>query len=165
MMPGSMSNDLVRVVLTVIALYITTFALVRIAGRRTLSQLSAFDALITVALGSVFAASALATPPSYARGAAAVVTLLTLQVVVGSLRQRIPQLQRLLDFEPRVVYRDGSPDLSRSPLGAQITAPELEAAVRRAGRHDFSDVAVIVLEPDGGLSVLGRNGDDESTQP
>lgn len=59
---GASSGDLVLVAVTAVGLYATTFALVRVVGRQTGSQLSAFDAIITVALGSVFATSVVSDP-------------------------------------------------------------------------------------------------------
>ncbi|MGD9796798.1 MAG: hypothetical protein AB7V15_01650, partial [Acidimicrobiia bacterium] len=129
---GASVRDLVLVVVTGGALYATTFVLVRVAGRRTVSQLSAFDALITIAVGSVFATTIVSDPPSYGRGAAAVVTLLLLQVVVGLLRQRHPRLRRYLDFSPETVFEHGRMQAGRNPLGPQLTADELDAAIRAA---------------------------------
>ncbi len=49
------------VVLSTVAMYLSVLIGVRIAGRRTLAQLSAFDAVVTIALGSIGA-----DPPSRA---------------------------------------------------------------------------------------------------
>lgn len=143
-------------VITAAALYATTFALVRTAGRRTVSQLSVFDALITIAVGSVFATSVVSDPPSYGRGVAAVVTLLLLQVVVGALRQRVPRLRRLLDFSAQTVFETGQAHVDRNLLGPQLTPDEIDAAVRAAGYTDREQVAVVVLESNGSFSVIPR---------
>jgi uncharacterized membrane protein YcaP (DUF421 family) len=149
-------NDHLAVAATAAALYATAFFLVRLAGRRTVSQLSAFDALVTIALGSIMAGSILGDPPSYTRGAAAIVTLLTLQVAVGAARQRVPRLRRLLDYAPAVVFEDGAERLGTHPLGAQLTSDEVSGALRAAGVTDRSEVEVVVLEADGRFSVIKR---------
>ncbi len=147
-------DDLVRVAATAAGLYVTTFLVVRVAGRRTVSQLSAFDALVTIALGSILAGSILARPPSYSRGAVAVVTLVALQVGVGAARQRLPALRRILDFSPETVYSDGREHRSANPLGAQLTPDAIDSAIRAAGYDSRRDVALVILEPNGGLSVI-----------
>jgi uncharacterized membrane protein YcaP (DUF421 family) len=147
-------SDYVSVAWTTAALYATVFVLERLAGRRTVSQLSTFDALVTIAVGSVLASAILARPPSYGRGAVAVVMLLALQIAVGALRQRSERLQRILDFSPQVVFDRGEPQLDRNPLGAQLTPGALEQAMRAHGVTDERIVARIVLEPDGQLSIL-----------
>jgi uncharacterized membrane protein YcaP (DUF421 family) len=151
---GAPWRDLALVVASTAAFYLTTFVGVRVAGRRTLTQLSAFDALVTIALGSLLATTVVSDEPSYANGAAALVTLLALQVGLGVLRRRVPRLRRVLEFEPEVVLRDGEPTLSNHPFGHQLSEEELWSALRRKGVFDRSSVSVVILEPSGEVSVL-----------
>lgn len=143
-----------HVAATAAALYVTAFVAVRIAGRRTVSQLSAFDALITITLGSILAGAMVSDPPSYGRGAIAVGTLLVLQLALGALRQRVPRLRRILDFAPDTVYDERGEHLDGSPFGAQLTSDELDGAVRTQGLTSRDTVSTIVLEPSGSMSVL-----------
>lgn len=83
-------------------------------------------------------------------------TLLVLQVIVGSLRQRVPRLRRLLDFSPETVLAHGELHVDRSPLGPQLTPSEIDAAVRAAGYEDRNAVAVVMLESNGSVSVIRR---------
>ncbi len=140
------------------AIYLSTLVAVRVAGRRTLARLSGFDIVITVALGSLLASTAVSREPSYVQGMAALVTLLTLQVVVAAARRRLPFVARLLEFEPRVVMRDGEVDLDASPLGAQLSRGELEAALRQHGVFDPTGVRVLILEPTGRFSLQREDG-------
>ncbi len=127
---------------------------VRVAGRRTVSQLSAFDALITITLGSILAGAMVSDPPSYGRGAIAIGTLLALQLTLGALRQRVPRLRRILDFAPATVYDERGEHLDGNPLGAQLTSDELDSAVRAQGLASRDTVLTIVLEPRGSISVI-----------
>lgn len=79
---------------------------IRLAGRRTVARFSAFDVVVTTALGSLIASTAVGRDPSYGQGVTAMITLLGLQVGVGALRQRSAAARRLLDFTPWVVVRD-----------------------------------------------------------
>ncbi len=151
-------NDVAFVALGGVAMYITTIIGVRLAGRRTISQLSAFDLLITVALGSLVAGTIASESQSYAEGATALVTLLTLQVGTGWLRSRIPALRRLLVFEPEVVVRDGETDLPKGLTSSQLTDEELDSLLRQQGVFDRSQLAVVILEPTGQLSLRRRDG-------
>ena len=153
-------TDLLPVVVTTVGLYATTFVLVRLGGRRTVSQLSAFDALITVALGSTLATSILSDPPAYGRGAAAIVTLLAVQLVVEYFRQRLPRVRRLLDFPTKSVLDERGLHLDRSLTGAQLTPEEIEAAIRAAGYTDAQQVAMVVFEGNGRFSVIPHRGPD-----
>ena len=141
------------VVAGTVAMYLSTLIAVRVAGRRTVAQLSAFDVIITIAIGSLLASACVSAYPSYAQAIVALVTLLLLQIVVAAARRRFSGLSRLLEFEPRVVVRDGSVDLDESLLGAQLTRGELESALRHQGVFDLGQVRLVVLEPTGKVSV------------
>ena len=141
------------VVASTLAMYISLLAAVRIAGRRTVSQLSAFDVLVTVALGTLMSSTIVAPEPSYAQAMTAVVTLLALQVLVAAVRRRSTTLRRYLEFEPEVVARDGELQLPSGLLGSQLSEGELESRLRQAGVFDIGAVTLVLLEPTGQVSV------------
>ena len=148
------------VALTTVAMYASVIVAVRIAGRRTLAQLSAFDAVVTIALGSMTATTILSADVSYAEGFAGVVTLISLQLFVGFLRHRFPLVRRLIDFEP-VVLIDDSKEVPRGGLlGAQLTDEELRSALRARGIFETSDVEKAILEPSGEVSAQRRPQED-----
>lgn len=150
---GSSWSTVGWVAASTVAIYATTVVAVRLAGRRTVAQISAFDVVVTIALGSIVATTAVSSTASYAQGATAVATLLVLQVAVGALRVRYPTLSRVLDFRPQVVARDGAVDLSRHPFGPQLTEEEVRSKLREHGVFDLSSVTVVIMEPTGGMST------------
>ena len=135
------------------AMYATVVIAVRVAGRRTLTQLSAFDIVVTIAIGSIVATTSVQRTASYAQGATAIVTLLAMQTLVGACRQRFPFLRRVLDFTPQVVVREGRMNLSSGPLGPQLTETELLSRLRQQGVFSLDGVHIVVLEPTGEVSV------------
>ena len=135
------------------AIYWSALLAIRIAGRRTVARLSAFDIVITIALGSLVASTAVSRDPSYAQGATALVTLLVLQVVAAGLRQRFAVVRRLLDFAPCVVVRDGELRIPSTPLGPQISEDELFSRLREQGVFNLQGVRVVIIEPTGAVSV------------
>lgn len=151
---GSSWQTVAYVVASTAAIYCSTVVAVRVAGRRTVTEFSAFDVVVTIALGSIIATTAVSREPSYAQGITAVVTLLALQVVAGALRQRSRRMRRLLDFPPCVVARDGRFELPATPWGPQLTADEIRSMLRQRGVHSLDGVHLVIVEPGGGLSVV-----------
>lgn len=145
------------VALTASAMYVSIVVAVRIAGRRTLSQLSAFDAVVTIALGSMLATTILSPDVSYLEGVTGVITLITLQVIVGALRRRFGRLRRILDFEPVILIEDSVEAQRTGLFGAQMTDTELRSALRARGIFDVSEVEKAILEPNGEVSALRRD--------
>lgn len=142
-----------------VVVYVAVLVLVRVVGRRTLAQLSGYDVVITVATGSVLASVAVPSSPSVSDGVTVLVTLYGMQVLLGVLRQRSERVQRLIDFRPVEVVRDGLAELRRSPGSSQLTTEDLAALLRRSGVTDLSQVELAVLEPTGKVSVLRRSAE------
>ena len=153
------------------AIYATTFVVVRIAGRRSLSQLSAFDAVITVALGSTLASTALSRDVPYAQGATVIVTLLTLQILIAAVRQRWGAARRLLDFSAETVVADGQLTLPSSPFSSQLSEDELRSLLRQRGHFELDGLRLVLLEPSGGqISIVSADdppdaGEDVAGRP
>jgi uncharacterized membrane protein YcaP (DUF421 family) len=141
------------VVAVTAAMYASVLAATRVAGRRTLAQLSAFDVVVTIALGTILGSTAVSPSVSYGDGVAAILALLSLQVVIGSIRRRSPAMRRLVDFRPLDVVDGGQVDLPRGLLGPQLTEDELRSQLRLRGCFDPGTVRQAVLEPVGGMSV------------
>ncbi len=148
------SRQLVGAAVAALVIYVVALAAVRLAGRRTLAQMSAFDIVVTIAIGTLISSTALPSRASVLDGAAVLLTLLLMQVVLAAARQRFPALRRLLDFAPQVVVRDGAARLPRRPDSAQLTVSDLESWLRRKGVGGLDEVALAVLEPTGEVSVL-----------
>lgn len=68
-------DDVVRIVLVGAASYTALVILLRLAGKRTLSQLNAFDFVVTVALGSILASVLLDSTLSFTEGMTALALL------------------------------------------------------------------------------------------
>ena len=133
--------------------YVAALLACRLAGRRTLAQLSAFDIVVTIAIGSIAASTAVPHDAGIADGILVLLSFIAMQTVVGALRQRVAWFRRLTDFAPEVVVRDGRVDLSRSLVGAQMTIDELHARLRTRQVGDVGEVVVAILEADGSVTV------------
>lgn len=136
-----------------VAMYLSTVTAARIAGRRTLAQISAFDTIVTIAIGSLLATTAVSREASYAEGMAALLTLLGLQLGVAAMRRRFSRFRRIIEFRPELVVRDGAVRLDRSIFGAQLTRGELESRLRQHGAFDLGNAVIVILEPTGKVSV------------
>jgi uncharacterized membrane protein YcaP (DUF421 family) len=145
-------TDLGRVLIVGPLAYAALVAVLRISGARSLSKLNAFDLVVTVALGSTLATVLLNGSVSLAEGVLGLVVLVLLQYLVSRLSLRWRGVERLVKSEPVLLYRHG---LLRGPMRrARVTEAELQQAARSAGRKSLEEVAAIVLETDGTLSVL-----------
>lgn len=143
---------LLRVVLVGLSAYVALVVMLRVAGKRSLAKLNAFDLVVTVALGSTLASVLLSSSVALAEGLTAMALLLTMQFVVAWSAARSHTVKRLISSEPTLVYRDGL--LPAAMKRERVTTEELRQAARSEGYADLDAVGAIVLESDGTLSVL-----------
>ena len=134
--------------------YVALVAILRISGKRTLTKLNAFDLVVTVALGSTLATVLLSKSVALAEGVLAMALLIFLQFAITWLSVRLPGFQSLVKSEPTLLMRRGQ--FLEGRLRAQrITREEVMAALRSSGVVDAAQVAAVVLETDGTITVIG----------
>jgi uncharacterized membrane protein YcaP (DUF421 family) len=145
-------SDVARVVVLGSVAYAVMVLVLRISGKRTLAKLSAFDLVITVALGSVLATIALSSDVALIEGVAAIALLVAAQWTVSWASVRVSFARRLVRSEARVVF-DGHFD-DTTLAKSRLTRGEIFQAIRASGCGDLEMVAAVVLESDGSLSVV-----------
>lgn len=149
-------SGVVRTLVLGCASYVTLVLVLRLSGKRTLSQLNAFDFVVTVALGSTLATILLSRNVSWAEGAAAFALLATVQFVVAWSTARWPALRTIVTSSPLVLLREGQIDHG-ALRSARLTESELRQAVRGSGAGDLTDIAAVVLETNGTFSVISHS--------
>lgn len=138
--------------------YIALVLLLRVSGKRTLSKMSAFDLVVTVALGSTLATILLSSDVALLEGITALVVLITMQFVIAWLSVRSPMVRQLVKSEPTLLVYQGQ--LLRDALRRErVIDAEVWAALRAQGIPDVATVDAVVLETDGTFTVVGKIGD------
>lgn len=144
-----------RTVLVGVAAYVGVVLFVRLAGKRTLSKLNAFDLIITVALGSTLATILLSKDVALAEGLTAFALLIALQFVITWMSVRTGAVPALVKSEPTLlVFRGRQRDAALRDQ--RVSEAEVLQAVRQGGYGRVSDVHAVVLETDGSFSVIGE---------
>jgi len=156
--------SLFRILVLGTAAYGLLVLYVRVFGKRTLSKLSAFDLVVTVALGSTLSSVIISKEVKLADGALALLLLCSLQFAVAYVFMRSPRAERLAKAEPRLLYFQDR-FIGEAMEAELITESDIHAAVRSEGIADFSAVTAVVLESDGSLSVISGPVGERPTLP
>lgn len=147
-----------RTVVAGIAAYVGVVLFVRLAGKRTLSKMNAFDLIVTVALGSTLATIVLSKDVALAEGLVAFGVLIGLQLVItwSSVRTRV--VASLVKSEPTLLVSGGV--MRDDALREQrVSEAEVLQAVRQRGFASVAEVHAVILETDGSFSVIGERSD------
>jgi uncharacterized membrane protein YcaP (DUF421 family) len=145
------------VVASTVLIYLSVVGALRLGERRTLTEMTAYDFVVAIALGSIIGRTSTTARPSYVQGLTAVVALLLCHHALSWLRMRSPRVRRLLDRSPIHLVQDGAVD--RDALRrAHLTMTDLEMVLREHGVREPADARLVVLETRGAFSVITATG-------
>lgn len=123
--------------------------------------MTAFDFISTLAVGSLVASAATATTwAAFSQPAIAIVTILITQATLAHFLREKCILKDVLTNEPRLLFSNGT-FLQEAMKECRISESALWAKMREANALDPNQIAAIVLETTGDISVLHGGEVDE----
>jgi uncharacterized membrane protein YcaP (DUF421 family) len=139
-----------------LAVYAVLAVLVRVAGKRDLAQLNAFDLVVVLLLSNVVQNAVIGPDNSLLGGAIGACVLIALNAGVVRAARSNERVARLLEGTPTTLATDGSWDdaaLRREGL----RKADAEAALRRQNANSISDVQEVSIEPGGAIIATLRD--------
>lgn len=146
---------LFRIVVVGSLAYVALLVTLRAGGARTIAKTNLFDFIVSVAIGSVFGRIITAKEVVLAEACTAFALLTFLQYGISRLRLRSVRFKQFVDGKPQLLYFNGA-YLSAAMERNRFRTEDIEEAVRTKGYASFDEVAAVVLEPGGELSVLHK---------
>jgi uncharacterized membrane protein YcaP (DUF421 family) len=129
----------------------------RMAGKRELAQLNVLDLAVLLLVANALQNAMIGNDNSLLGGIIGASTLFVVNYWFVRLTYRSALARRVLEGSPRTLLEDGR--VNRDALRKEaITEAELRSIAREHGFERLEDVALIVLETDGHLAVLGGEG-------
>lgn len=135
-------------------LYIIIILFTRIFGKRSFSKMSGFDFPMTIAVGSIIAATILSPNPSLTKGIFGLLLVFVFQLGAAYLR-RYKTFESLIDNKP-LLLMDGEKVLTKNLLKARVTETDLRAKLREANVTSLAEISFVVFETTGDISVLTK---------
>ena len=142
-------------ILRAFIVYFVLLLLIRLSGKRSMGQFTAFDILLVVLLGNAVQNALLGSDTSVAGGLLLAATLIALNWVVGLFSARSTRIERWIEGVPVLLARDGHVyrDVLRREL---ISHEDFRKAMRESGCLALEDVRLAVLETNGQISVVAH---------
>ncbi|WP_375759913.1 DUF421 domain-containing protein [Corallococcus exercitus] len=134
-------------------MFLATYAIVRVAGKREAGAHSLTDLLVVVLVAQAAAPGLAGKSAGTLDSLLVIATIYAWSVAIDALAYRWPALAPLLKSRPVALIRDGRINqraLRREFMGRE----ELMAELRMHGVTDVKDVARAYLEPSGMISVI-----------
>ncbi len=147
-----------EIVVRTVVVYVVVLAMLRLAGKRELGQMTPFDLVVILVISNAVQNAMVGSDTSLLGGVIAAATLTAVNIAVGRFGRRIPLFQHVLVGEPRLLLRDGQ--LLLGNLAKEdITPEEVAMAAREHGVEDLADLSAAILEPDGSISIIEKRGE------
>ncbi len=141
-------------ILRAASVYVMLLIVFRVAGRRTLSEMTSFDFVLILIIGDSTQQALLGDDFSFMNALLVIVTLLAIDVAISLWKQRSDGANRLIEGVPTVLVEHGQP---LRPLmdKARVREDEImEAARRLQGLERMDQIKFAVLEVSGAISII-----------
>lgn len=145
--------DIVKVILTSILSVLTLFTLTKLIGNQQLSQLTMFDYINGITIGSIAAELATALETDYRMPLIAMVVYAAAVILINLTVSKSTRVSRFINGRTEILFERGS--FCRGNMKrAQVDVSEFMAQLRIYGCFDLSQLEYGLLEPNGRISFL-----------
>ena len=145
------------IVLRAIVVFCFRLVLTRIIGRRELSSRQPFDLILIIILGDAVQQGLTQDDYSLTGAFLAIGTIAVLQVFVSWIGFRFPRARPVIEGTPIVVVENGDV-IERNAKRERLSVDEIREAARLQGIGQLSDVRWAVLETNGQISFIKKEG-------
>lgn len=151
--------DFLRITGVSFIVYLFTLFVLRLSGKRTLLKMNAFDFIITVSLGTVFGNILINQDEKLWEGLLIFCLLLLFQYGTSTLSSRSDVVSRIVKAHPTLLFYNGR-YYEHHLKKERIPKSEVMQAIREKGIGKVEEVAAVVLETDGAISVLPKENNE-----
>lgn len=135
--------------------YIVLLILTRIMGKKQLSQMTSFDYIVSITIGSITAAISVDRRINDIDGLIAVLSWAVLPIITGYIGLKNSRFRRLTDGESSILIDKGQVN-DKNMRKARYNMKDLLMQLRQKDIFDIAEVDFALLEPNGQLSVLKK---------
>lgn len=144
-------------ILRAAAIYLALLLIFRIAGKRTLSQITTFDFVLLLLVGEATQQAMLGDDFSLTNGILVVIALVGIDIAMSFVKEKAPWFDKAADGLPVVIFQDGIPIMERMQK-ARVDEEDILAAGRATqGLERLDQIKYAVLEKGGSISVIPRS--------
>lgn len=138
--------------------YLFLLVVLRVAGKRTLSEMTTFDFVLLLIIGETVQQAVIGNDFSMINAVVLIVTLILIDIILSILKQRSIKLECIIDGAPLLIMEDGKL-LERPARMSRVDEEDILYAARQTqGIHDLQQVRYAVVERNGKISIIPKEG-------
>jgi len=143
-------------VLRSLGIYFFLLVVFRIAGKRSLQDITLFDFVLLLIISESVQEALIGDDHSLTNAWIVIVTFLVIDITMSLLKQRLPRLGRIFDGMALPIVKDGKPLKDRMDRERIDEEDILEAARSSHGLARFDQIRHAVLERNGSISIVPK---------
>ncbi len=136
------------------AIYLFLLILFRLAGKRSISQITTFDFVLLLIISEATQQAMITNDFSITNALLVIITLVGIDIGMSLLKQRSDRLEKLVDGVPLVIVEDGKVLKDRMRKARVDEDDILTAARELQGLERMEQIKYAVLERSGGISII-----------
>ena len=135
-------------------IYFFLLIVLRIAGRRTLSEMTTFDFVLLLIIGEATEPVLLGEDPSVVHAALVIITLLFINIGMSLIKSRWKTMEKLMDGVPTIIVEHGRLMQERMRTARVSRDDVMEAARRMHGIERLDQIRYAIVEVSGGITIV-----------
>jgi len=151
-------------VLKAVIVFFVLWAIIRISGRRTLGEMTAFDFVLFLIIGGSTQRAITGQDYSLTNALILVATFVALDIALSVIELKYPFMRRVLNATPTILVDNGHLLVHRMRRARVTEENILEAARRLQGLERMDQIKFAILEASGDISIVpaARQGTAEA---
>lgn len=145
--------EVIKIIALSVGSIIVLFILTKIMGQREMSQLSVFDYIIAITIGSIAAEMSTSLENNFIEPLVAMIVYAVITLLVSFLNTKFVKLRPFLSGKTLVLYDNGTL-FKENFKKAKIDLNEFLVQCRTSGFFNLSDIKTALLEENGKISFL-----------
>jgi uncharacterized membrane protein YcaP (DUF421 family) len=155
--------SVIELSLRIILAFATLLALTRIMGRKELSQMTFFNFVSGIAIGTIGASLAIDQTLSVRNGLIALIGWSAITIALGLIDINSKKARVLIEGEPRILIKKGQ-IMEDELRKVRLDVDALNALLRKKNVFAVSEVDYAIFETDGTLSVMKKEPNNTLTK-
>lgn len=155
----TMGSVFIRSIVTIVVL----FLLAKVMGKKQISQLNLFDYIVGITIGSVAADISLDLNKSFLDGVICMLAFGLTGALVSYVTLKSIKLRRFFTGTPSIIIENGK-IIEEGLKKVKFDINDLMEELRGAGYFNIDEVAYAVMETNGKISFLPKDGDKPVTK-
>lgn len=141
-------------VLKAVVVFFVLWAIIRVSGRRTLGEMTAFDFVLFLIIGGSTQRAITGQDYSLTNALILVATFVALDIALSVVELRWPFMRRVLNATPTILVDNGHLMVHRMRRARVTEDNILEAARRLQGIERMDQIKFAILESSGDISIV-----------